>query len=112
MDYARLKLVLEDGTSAAGAFWSSLGFSLSRLRRTITIYAVPMVASVAVLGIYGLVVPWSLINAPAADSGFAQYHEPLAVALLFVGQQVVMFGRFWLRVAGWASAWSYYSTSR
>ena len=112
IDYARLKLVLDDGTSAAGAFLSSAGFSLSRLRRTISIYAVPTVASVALLGLSWLVVPWSLINAPAADSGLAQYREPLAVALLFLGQQVVMFGRYWLRVAGWASAWSYYSASR
>ncbi len=112
MDYARVKLVLEDGTSAAGAFLSSLGFSLSRLRRTATIYVVPMLASLALLGIYWLIVPWSVIQAPAADVGLARYQEPLVAALLLIGQQLVMFGRYWFRVAGWASAWSYYSGSR
>jgi hypothetical protein len=112
VDYARLKLVLEDGSSAAGAFLSSLGFALSRLRRTVTIYVVPIAASVALLGIYWWIVPWSLVNAVVADTGIAQYQEPLAVALLFIGQQLVMFGRYWFRVAGWASAWSFYSASR
>ena len=49
---------------------------------------------------------------PAAETGLARYQEQLAVALLFIGQQLVMFGRYWFRVAGWASAWSSYSGSR
>jgi hypothetical protein len=112
VEYARLRLVLEEGSSATGAFFSSMGFVFSRLRRAFTIYVVPMAAGAALLGIYWLVVPWSLVNAPASDAGIAQYQEPLAVALLFVGQQLIMFGRYWFRVAGWASAWSFYSASR
>jgi hypothetical protein len=111
-DYARLKLVLEEGSSAAGAFLNSMGFVLSRLRLTFTVYVVPTAASAALLGIYWLMVPWSLVNAPASDAGIVQYQEPLAVALLFIGQQIVVFGRYWFRVAGWASAWSLYSGAR
>jgi hypothetical protein len=112
MDYARVKLVREDGASAVEAFLSSLGFALSRLRKAATVYALPTLASLALLGLYWLVVPWSLVNAPQAAQGWARYQEPLAVALLFIGQQAVMFGRYWLRVATWGSEWSYYSASR
>ena len=112
MDYARVKLVREDGASAVEAFLSSLGFALSRLRKAAAVYALPTLASLALLGLYWLVVPWSLINGSEAAQGLARYREPLAVALLFVGQQAVMFGRYWLRVATWASEWSYYSASR
>jgi hypothetical protein len=41
MDYARVKLVLEEGTSAFEAFLASLGFSLTRFRRAVAVYAVP-----------------------------------------------------------------------
>jgi hypothetical protein len=112
MDYARVKLVREDGTSAVEAFLFSLGFTLSRLRKAAAVYALPTLASLALLGLYWLVVPWSLFNHPQAAEGWARYREPLAVALLFVGQQAVMFGRYWLRVATWGSEWSYFSASR
>jgi hypothetical protein len=112
MDYARVKLVMEDISSAAEAFLVSLGFSLGRLRKAVTVYALPTLAGLALLGLYGLVVPQSLINASAADGAWAQYREPLVVALLFLVQQLVMFGRFWFRVATWASEWSYYVGSR
>jgi len=111
IDFARAKRVMEDGASAAEAFLVSLGFSLGRLRNVLTVYALPTLASVALLGIYWLVVPWTLINTPA-EGTWAQYREPLVVALLFLGQQLVMFGRFWFRVAAWAGEWSYYGGSR
>jgi len=112
LDYARVKLVMEDGSSAAGAFLSSLGFCLTRFRRAVTVYALPALCGLALLGLYRLVVPWSLINAPVAEAGWTQYRGPILVALLFLGQQVVMFGRYWFRVATWASEWSYYSGSK
>lgn len=112
MDYARVRLVIDDGSSAAEAFLASLGFTVSRLRKALTVYALPSLAGIAVLGIYWLVVPWSLIHAPVAEEAWGKFREPLTVALLFIGQQVVMFGRYWFRVATWASEWSYYSSSR
>jgi hypothetical protein len=112
LDYARVKLVREDGASAVEASLSSLGFALSRLRQAAVVYALPTLASLALLGFYWVVVPWSLVNAPQATQDWARYREPLAVALLFIGQQAVIFGRYWLRVATWGSEWSYYSASR
>jgi hypothetical protein len=112
LDYARVKLVMEDGSSAAWAFVSSLGFCLARFRRAVTVYALPMLCGLALLGLYRLVVPWSVINAPVAEAGWTQYRGPILVASLFIVQQAVMFGRYWFRVATWAGEWSYYSGSR
>jgi hypothetical protein len=111
MDYARVKLVLEDRRSAVEAFLASLGFSLGRLRKAATVYAFSSLCGLALLGIYRLVVPWHLINAPATSAGtwLAQNHDSLMLVLLFVIQQAVMFGRYWFRVATWAGEWAYYS---
>ena len=100
MDYARVKLVIDEDSSAAEAFLASLGFSLRRLSRAFVVFAVPSACGIGLLALYRFAVPWPLIS------------EPLAVALLFIGQQVVMFGRYWFRVATWASEWSYYAGSR
>ncbi len=112
MDFARVKLVMEDGGSAAEAFLASLGFALGRLRRTITVWAIPSLCGLALLVIYRLLIPWSFINATAPEASWSHIQEPLMLALLFIAQQVVMFGRYWFRVATWASEWSYYSGSR
>ena len=114
MDYARVKLVVEDGTSALEAFLGSLGFSLTRLRKAATVYVLPSLCGLALLGIYRLIVPWHLINAPAAEAGgwLERSREPATLALLFIIQQAVMFGRYWFRVATWASEWAYYSDSQ
>jgi hypothetical protein len=109
MDFARVKLVLEDETSAVAAFLVSLGFSLRRLRRALTVYAIPSLLGIGLLVFYRLVVPWGSVNASLAAVGGWRYREPLALALLFIGQQVVMFGRYWFRVAAWGGEWSYYS---
>jgi len=114
MDYARVKLVMEDDASAVYAFLGSLGFALGRLRRSITVWAFPSLCGVALLGIYRVLIPWGLVNADAAApvGSWSNIREPLTLALLFVAQQAVMFGRYWFRVATWASEWSYYSGSR
>lgn len=112
MDYARVNLVLEDEASAIAAFLASFGFALKRLRQALTVYAVPSLLGLAMLGIYKLVLPWGTVNASLGASGGWRYREPLVLALLFLVQQAAMFGRFWFRVATWASEWSYYSDPR
>jgi hypothetical protein len=112
VDYARVRLIMEDGSSAAWAFVSSLGFCLRRFRRAATVYALPALCGLALLGLYRLVIPWSVINAPLAEAGWTQYRGPILVALLFLVQQIVMFGRYWFRVATWVSEWAYYSGSK
>jgi len=114
MDYARVKLVMEDGSSALEAFLSSLGFSLTRLRRAAFVYILPSLGGLALMGLYRLLLPWPLFNAPGATAGswLARTREPAALALLFIIQQAVMFGRFWFRVATWASEWAFYSDAK
>ncbi len=110
VDYARVKLVLDDTASAGEAFLAAMGFVFGRFRKALVVYAVPSLGGLAMLGIYSLVVPWQLINAPLPEA--SRIREPLTLALLFVGQQLVMFGRTWFRAATWASEWTYYSRSR
>ena len=110
MDYARVRLVLEEGTGAIQAFLASLGFSLGRLRRAIGVYVVPSCVGLALLVVYRLLFPWGFINSNIA--GGSHIHESLALAGLLVVQQLVMFARYWFRVATWASEWSYYSSTR
>jgi hypothetical protein len=110
MDYARVRLVLEEGTGAIQAFLASLGFSLGRLGRAIGVYVVPSCCGLALLGVYRLLLPWKLFNANVAMG--SHLRVALALAGLFVVQQVVMFGRYWFRVATWASEWTYYSRTR
>ena len=110
VDFARVKLVMEGGTSAAVAFLGALGFSLGRLGRALTVYAVPSLCGLAILLVYRAVLPWNLVNSPLAEAG--RYREPLTLALLFLAQQLVMLGRYWFRVSTWASEWSLYSGTR
>jgi hypothetical protein len=110
MDYARVRLVLEEGTGAIQAFLASLGFSLGRLRRAIGVYVVPSFFGLALLGVYRLLFPWGFTNATIA--GASHGRTILALAGLFVVQQLVMFARYWFRVATWASEWSLYASAR
>jgi len=110
MDYARIRLVLEEGTGAIQAFLASLGFSLGRLGRAIGVYVVPACFGLVLLGVYRLLFPWEFINTTIA--GGSHTRELLALAGLLVVQQLVMFGRYWFRVATWASEWSLYSCAR
>jgi hypothetical protein len=112
MDYARVKLVLDDETSVIAAFLGSLGFSVRRFGQAVFVYGVPSILGLALLGFYRLVVPWGQINASLGGSAGWRYKEPLVLALLFIGQQAIMFGRYWFRVATWASEWSLYSGYR
>lgn len=112
LDYARVRVVAEDGESVAEAFLASLGFSIGRFRRAVTVYAFLSLCGVVLLIFYRLVVPWSAVNATGSAGSLEQYREPFVLALLFLGQQLIMFGRFWFRVATWAGEWSFYTGSR
>ncbi len=109
LDYARVKLVLEDGSSAIEAFLAALGFSLGRLRRAVTVYALPSLGGLALLGLYVHHAPRASFVAHWGATSGASYGEPLGLALIFIGQQLIMFGRYWFRVATWASEWSLYA---
>jgi hypothetical protein len=110
MDYARVRLVREEGTGAVEAFLAALGFAFGRFWKAIGVYIVPALLGLALLGFYRLLFPWGLINSSIARGSHTG--EPLAMAALLVVQQAVMFGRYWFRVATWASEWSFYTTAK
>jgi hypothetical protein len=108
IDYARVKLVMDEGSNFVEAFFASLGFCLGRLRRAATVCLVPSCFGVGLLALYRLLTPWSQINTYLADPRGTRWLEPLTLAALFILQQAIMLGRYWFRVATWASEWSYF----
>jgi hypothetical protein len=104
MDFARVRLVVEEGASAIEAFLSSLGFSLARMRRAIVIYAAPSLCGIALAGLYLFVAHLTHHVAPV--------RQPLTLVILFIGQQVIMLLRYWFRVATWGGEWAFYSASQ
>jgi hypothetical protein len=110
MDYARVRLLMDEGSSAIEAFLASLGFCIGRLRKAYTVYALPSLCGLAVLGLYLLSAMWVRPLLQGIPQG--RFREPFMLALLFIGQQVIMFARYWVRVATWASEWTYFQNSR
>jgi hypothetical protein len=99
-----------EGASAIEAVLASLGFSLTRMRRAIVIYAVPSLGGIALLGLYLLV--WPEAQPTASAPSASPIRHPLLLAMLFVGQQVIMLVRYWLRVATWGGEWTFYFASQ
>jgi hypothetical protein len=58
------------------------------------------------------VTPWHMVHAALGDSGGSSEGTLLVLGLLFFGQQLVMFGRYWFRVATWGSEWSFFAGTR
>jgi hypothetical protein len=110
MDFARVRLVMEEGTSAIEAFLASMGFSLKRIKRALVIYAVPSLCGLVLLGLYLLLWPQASKIAHALSG--AQTGRAFILAVLFIGQQATMLVRFWFRVATWGGEWTFYSGSQ
>jgi len=110
MDYAKVRTVMDDGSGAVESFFVSLGFSLSRFGRAVVAWAIPSLGGVALLVIYLVVGPWA--HAGMAGVAHGDFRLKLLFALVFIGQQAVVWGRYWFRVATWASEWSSYAGSR
>ena len=112
IDFAQVRIVFGEGSSFLEAFLASLGFCLGRLPRAIIVYAIPSLCGIVLLAIYRLVTPWHIIHSSLGDATRNSYEALLVLALLFIGQQLVMFGRYWFRVATWASEWSFFASTR
>ncbi|HEV2491679.1 MAG TPA: hypothetical protein VG204_01250 [Terriglobia bacterium] len=110
MDYAKVRAVMDDGSGAIESFFASLGFSLSRFGRAVVPWAIPSLGGLALLAVYLLVGPWA--HSGMAGVAHGDLRLKLLFALVFIGQQAVMWGRYWFRVATWASEWSSYAGSR
>lgn len=109
IDFAQVRIVFHEGAGALESFLGALGFSIARLPRAAVVYALPALGGIALLGVYRLLTPWHTIHAVLGGAR-ASYEGPLILALLFIGQQLVIFGRYWFRVATWASEWSLYTS--
>lgn len=120
VDFARVRLVMEDEMSALAAFLRSLIFSVRRLGRAVTVWAIPSLCGLAFLVLYRAVFPWHLVNSMATTLSYptgksaasAHYQIPLAFIIIFAVQQIVIFGRYWFRAATWASEWKLYAGER
>jgi hypothetical protein len=112
IDFAQVRIVFGEGSGFVEAFLASLGFCIGRLPKAIVVYVIPSLGGLALLGIYRLVTPWHIIHAALGDSTKTSYEALLVLGLLFIGQQLVMFGRYWFRVATWGSEWSFFASTR
>ncbi len=99
MDYARVSLVLVDDAGVWRALGSSLRFVRANSRAALLAWAPLSLCSALLAAFYVAMAPWR------EPGGLA------FAALLFVVQQVLMFSRYWFRVAAWASEWICYSAS-
>lgn len=108
MDFSQVKLVKEESSSALEALWGAFGFCFSRLGKALVVYVIPSLCGLILLGIYVLVIRGAHAGHVAgAISGHGR-HDTLMILALFLLQQAVIFGRYWFRVATWASEWSLY----
>ena len=112
VDFAQVRIVFGEGAGALQSFLAALGFSIGRLPRAIAVYAIPSLCGLALLVVYRLVTPWHMIHLALGATATTSNESLLVLALLFIGQQLVMFGRYWFRVATWASEWSLYAGTR
>ncbi len=112
VDYARVHLIMEDGSSAVEALLASLGYSLRRLGKVLIVYAVPSLGGLAVLAVYAGVMVLPLTHSASAHFALSPVRQSFALAVLFIVQQATSWGRYWFRVATWSSEWAYYSGSR
>lgn len=110
IDYARVKMVMDEGAGAIESFLASVGFSLGHFGRAVTAWAVPSLSGVALVALYLAIAPE--VHAWLGGAAHGPVYAKLLLALVFVGQQAIMWGRYWLRVATWASEWSNYASIR
>ena len=111
IDFAKVRMVLTD-SGVLESFLAALGFSLFRIRRAVVVYAVPALCGILLLVIYRLATPWHMLHIAMGDTSKNVSETATILVALFVGQQLVMFGRYWFRVATWASEWSFYAGMR
>ncbi len=111
IDFAKVRMVLTD-SGVLESVPAALGFCLFRIRRAVVVYAIPALCGLALLVIYRLLIPWHILHVALGDTSKQYYETALVLAALFFGQQLVMFGRYWFRVATWASEWSFYADMR
>ena len=99
LDFARIRLVLGEEQEVMRAFWEAWRFVRRRFFKCLVVYLVPGLAALALLGVYRLLMP------------LVAFWTPWGIVALFLLQQLVMFARYWFRMATWAGEWALYSES-
>jgi len=112
IDFAQVRMVFNEGSGVLESFPAALGFSIRRLPSAVAVYALPSLGGLALLGIYRLLMPWPILDWALGGHAAVSDEASLVLALLFIVQQLVIFGRYWFRVATWASEWSLYASTR
>lgn len=96
VDYAKASLVVRDDASVLGALGEAAGFVFGRYLRVMAIYLALALAAALLVLVYAV---------------FARYFPQsnvLTVLLWFLVAQVLLFGRWALRLAHWAAATKYF----
>ncbi|MFQ5632689.1 MAG: hypothetical protein ACE5I1_28305, partial [bacterium] len=96
LDYARIYIVLHDEKKSRIALWASLKFAFANFGRTFGLAFLLAVTGVVALTIYN-----PIANALSAPNGFV-------IILLLLVQQVYMFFRMILRLAGYSGQMNLY----
>jgi hypothetical protein len=96
LDFARVRIAGSDTRRVLRTWLSSLGFVLRRIVPALSLFLVPTLIFVAVLGLYGVYLRY----VPA--------HTSLLILLMFLVQQAVMFCRASLRVSLVSSVLEYH----
>jgi hypothetical protein len=87
MDYARIKIVLEDTPQVFKSLFSGLGFVFKNLGRTLLLYYLMILTSLICFGVF------LILNSLIPSSVFT------TVLIVFVIQQLFIASRGWLRMA-------------
>lgn len=96
VDFAKVHMVVDGVRAARRGLRAAFRFVFARFRRTVTIYLVLTGYGLVMLAVYHL---FSEVIAQASIG---------AVLLLFVGRQIYMFGRTWLRMVFLASEYAWF----
>jgi hypothetical protein len=86
LDYARIRMVVEDESAALGSLAKAISFVFRRFGKAVALWALFLLTGAAVIALYC-----------AATSGIKTYN-PLTILLVFLIGQIFIIARGWVRV--------------
>lgn len=96
LDYARIRIVIEDRTSVLSASFAGARFAFSNFLNTFGLYLLLGIIGIAFIAMY------ALLESQVPQTSF------WLIVLVFVLQQLYMIARFWLKATWYASQTSLY----
>lgn len=98
MDYARIKIVVEDSSNVFLSLFQAMGFVFRKWRKTLAIYYLFMLTGAAIFIIYWLV------------QKIVKTHSMLPILIAFLIGQIFILSRGWLKVALQAAQIDYFQS--